>query len=126
MTSHLYATGLLIGKPAEMMFEPAMPFVCCVICGEVFQSNLDRYPQNPQETVDAALRRREWARKHARIHPNWQHERLVKSGRMCTPEAAQKLATYGVIPLSDMVLDPEHEAALAEAPRLATDDAEGS
>jgi len=67
-----------------------------------------------------------WAIRHSKTHPEKEHLLLRASGRTCTPEAAQKLANYGIVPLSDAALDQEVSIALLEAPRCAPNDAEGT
>jgi predicted component of type VI protein secretion system len=56
-----------------------------------------------------------WAKTHAYTHTVQEHRQLKLSGRTMTPEAANKLAAYGVIPIVDMVLSDEHSAALRES-----------
>ena len=121
---HLYAVGLLVGKPDGMIFEPDKSFVGCLICGSVYQSSLDREPHTPQDIIDATLKRQQWQRKHRTTHTEAEHRQLLLSKRFCTPEAAQRLASLGVVAISDMVLSEEHEHALAIANSTPSDDVE--
>lgn len=103
-------------------FNPRAAFTGCCICGVVFQSPLDRKVYHgyasPQEQVQATVARRNWSQQHAsKMHTQKEHDDLAASGRFCTPEAAHKLAPYGVVTLSDSFHE-ENRAAQEEAPRL--------
>lgn len=123
---HLYMGGLTLGLPQAMLFIPDRPCAGCRICGAVFQSDLDRM-QNPTkwDIHDAILLQKEWREKHNKTHTDKEHLMLALSGMWCTPEAAQKLASYGIISLSDMVLYDETEDALLKSSPMPTDDVEG-
>lgn len=54
-----------------------------------------------------------------------EHYSLAMSGRWTTPEAAFKLAAYGIISLSDLLVDDEVAVALMESSAVPKDDAEG-
>lgn len=141
----MLGVGFLIGAEAVgMEFMPDCDYRACMLCGTVYQSDLDRligrFDRNPTdgerkgnppptvaERTQAADMRRKWAEHHAtHRHQPHEHAALWASGMTCTPEAAQVLVNYGIIPLSDMVLSPEHAAAAREAPRAPTKDVEGS
>jgi hypothetical protein len=127
----VYITGLMPGytvlQDAGMEFDPNMPFSGCLICGTVFQSEQCRV-ENPTPAIvnQARLVRKQWTLDHARTHTLEEHAALAKSGRTFTPEAAQKLATYGVIAIGGMVLDKEIEDAMRNAPRAPSDDADSN
>jgi hypothetical protein len=116
----------------NFLFDPNQPYSACRICGEVFQTALDRRipvghePSNSLVARLAKLKRDEWRRQHHGTHSAYQHRMLALSGATCTPEAAQRLSSLGIIPISDMVLDDEVSEALAEANSTPTDDVEGS
>lgn len=101
-------TGIAL-KLAGHPFDPTVPHTCCRLCGGVFQSKL--------AGLEATLERRAWSFKHARTHTPLEHRRLALSGNWCTPEAAQKLAAFGIIDLVGLVMDDEIEQAYKEAPR---------
>jgi hypothetical protein len=131
---HVVGTGFLVGKEelTNFLFDPSKPYSACRICGEVFQTELDRRippghePHNSLIARLGKLRRDEWRKTHHGTHTEQQHNMLALSGSFATPEAAQKLAQMGIIPISDMVLNDESEAALAEGSATPTEDAEGS
>lgn len=126
---HLVLTGGMVGADAltGFVFDPSKNHAGCGICGEVFQSNLDRL-QTPtyEEYMRALDKRTEWRIKHARTHTPAQHRQLHISGLFALPEAATKLAAFGIIPLTDTVRHDEIGHALFEAPRAPTDDASGT
>jgi len=113
----LWATGFNVKHP-DLEIDPAYPIAGCRICGAVFQGKFDRV-LNPDANVRyrAKFHRDAWRLGHNKKHQDHEHKSLQLSGRQCTPEAAQKLAAYGIFPLSSLVLDEEVSAALAEAPR---------
>lgn len=118
--SHIVASGFAL--PIEgLEFDSTKPHRACLLCGAVYQPELARQlPGNYQ--VPILLQR--WANMHKNKHPTREHLALRASGRSMTPEAAHKLAAYGIIPVSDMVLDAETEAALRESSPMPTEDAE--
>jgi len=110
-----------VGLPEEVGFNPHAPFAGCKICGEVYQSDLDRkIDQTPHENIQALVQRRNWTFAHARTHADHEHRSLELSGRFCTPEAAYKLATFGVVSLPTLD-DDETPHAQRLAPKLPTD-----
>lgn len=128
----MLATGFQVGLTslAGLTFDPAKSHTACKICGAVFQSNADRdlppvggFAESHAVWAAESIRRR-WSHKHAKTHTEKEHERLKMSGRWCTPEAALKLVAYGIIPISDAVLDPEIEDALRESSPIPFNDSE--
>ena len=77
-------------------------FTYCRICGAYFAHPL------PNE-------RRRWSFQHADTHSRKQHHLLKVSGLWLMPDAAFKLATIGVLPLKDLVMDDEVEHAMLES-----------
>lgn len=115
---HLFLTGLASATELKHAanFAPDKPYSGCLICGRLFQPALPVGAFNDVE-------RRKWQIAHSKTHSARQHENLRKSGRAFTPEAAQRLAAFGVIPLTDIGRDAingtnEVEFALLEAPKL--------
>jgi hypothetical protein len=119
---NLIGSGFAVGLSSLTNFEfkPDKPFRACLICGDVYQTEADR-DNNPL----GAIRRQAWADRHAQTHTDREHRMLMLSGNTMTPEAANKLAAYGVIPIADMVLSNEHEMALFESKAIPVNDAEG-
>jgi hypothetical protein len=108
-----------------MLFDPAKDYRACLICGEIFQSFLDRLEYRDLDVVaDARRFRDEWARKHAKQHSEKEHHLLAISGNTMTPEAANKLAAFGLLPILDMVEDEEVQIALFESNSVPTDDSQ--
>lgn len=110
------------------IFNPKAAFSGCCICGAVFQSPLDRKVfqgwATPTEQVTATVQRRNWSQYHARtMHTQKEHDDLAASGRFCTPEAAFRLAPYGIVTLTDSFHE-ENRKAQEEAPRTPTDEPE--
>jgi hypothetical protein len=125
MTEHLIGTGFT-QRIEGMVFDPSRDYRACLICGDVFQSSLDRAPYPTDRIRNTAKKLRDnWAKKHARSHTQKEHAMLKASGMTMTPEAAHKLAAYGLIPVSDMAkFDSEITAALAESHPVPSADAE--
>lgn len=106
-------------------FDLNAPYTFCRICGAIFQTKYDRRPQDfstDHATIEdiklyATSLRVEWSHIHANSHPEKQHRQLIQSGLFATPEAAHILAAYGIIAISDMVLDSTSQDALQTAPR---------
>lgn len=118
------ATTLTINKDRE--------FAACRICGAIFQSWLnttavsdEEYKADPALELAAALETMEWRRNHNLKHSEATHRAFRASGLTFTPEAAHKLAPFGLVPVDD-ALAPEHACALLEAPRAPVDDVESS
>jgi len=111
------ATSLSIRKDRE--------YAACRICGDIYQPWLNQlsdeeYNEN-LHGLAASIEILEWRTKHNRTHSEKTHKSFRQSGRTCTPEAAIKLAPFGLVPIGD-ANDPEIRQALAEAPRAPTDD----
>lgn len=106
-------------------FRMDSAWTACRLCGRVFQSDLDRLKgATNQQLVDALVKRRDWSFKHARVHPQWEHDQLEQSGNYMSPDAALKLASFGIIALSDMALHNEHWNAGRESSRAPNNDCE--
>ena len=129
--------GMAIGVPPDV-FQPNKPYAGCKLCGVVFQPKRARVIngnsplrwhdphsnlENPEyskvnEIIDTLKRWQEWHTR--RYHTQHDIELLRLSGRFCTPEAAIKLAPYGIIPIGDVTADIQHneiDHALFEAHR---------
>lgn len=122
-----YAFGGMIGKPDEIVFNPARDYTFCRVCGTIYQPELNRVPLDDYTPgVQAAARRlrQEWSHKHARLHTSAEHRQLHLSGRALTPEAQFRLAAFGVVAVTDLSLDAENAAAGLAAPRLPNNDVE--
>jgi hypothetical protein len=106
-------------------FDIRYPYSFCRICGIVFQSSRERSSDNRLHVLGANTElRRQWSVRHARTHTDTEHRQLAASGRFVTPEAAERLVTYGIAPVSDMALNGEHEHAAIQASNRPKDDAE--
>jgi hypothetical protein len=111
----------------NLQFDPTCNYAGCGICGKVFQSDLDREPNPlPSQQAEALFKRTTWRIKHAGTHSEAQHRQLQESGLFALPEATEKLAAFGIIPLTDTVKHEEVNSALLAASRAPTDDAEGT
>lgn len=110
-----------------MDFDPNSPYSGCRLCGALFQSHLDRSPvKSLEQEIQAVTWRREWTLKHAKTHPTHEHVALEKSGMWATPDATVRLASVGVVPVSDIIISKDgNEQAGLEAPRVPTHDSEG-
>lgn len=119
----LVGVGLAVGlgQLTNLLFDIHKPYTVCCICGDVYQTSDDRvYGNNPV----TELARKEWSHAHAREHSSTQHRQLALSGRQFTPEAANKLAAFGIISVSDMVMDNEVEDALRLSKPIPFNDSE--
>lgn len=117
-------TGLAVGHTyiPGLIFDKNKTWCCCFICGTMFQSDLDRTGVTEQEVAQAAYKRRLWRATHARKHTIREHELLKASGNAMTPEAANRLAAFGVISMIDAVLSDEINHALFESSPIPIDD----
>jgi len=131
----LVGTGFTSGLKTlpGLQFDPEFPYTACLLCGEVYQSVIDRKvpagatPINSLLAKVAKERRDVWARSHAaQEHTTREHTQLALSGRTMTPEAAFTLAAFGLIPLIDMVIDEEVSDALARSNAIPNVDAQGA
>ena len=128
---------MAVGLPAleGLRFRPDKPHTACRICGAVYQSDADRELPSYLPADDAGMaayevwaaesQRRRWSDNHAKTHTTTQHRQLALSGRFCTVEAAGKLASYGIISLSDAIFDPDYAEALLEISPIPDLDSEG-
>lgn len=117
------ATTLSINKDRE--------FAACRICGAIFQSRLntiavsdEEYAADPMIKLAASLETQEWRRYHNTKHSEATHKAFRASGLTMTPEAAHKLAPFGLVPVDDALTLGETACALFEAPRTPTNDVE--
>lgn len=136
---HTFVTGAAVGLNEYtlpgLVFNINASYTGCLICGTIYQSLLDRHSYrvsqrfNPSQIYlnklihDALLMRKEWDEQHAKTHTHQEHVRLKLSKQMCTPEAAVRLAPFGIFPLAP---DSDVAAAMFEAKRAPIDDVEGS
>jgi len=115
------ATTLTIRKDRE--------YAACRICGDIFQPWLNQLSDEEYDAklhgLAASIEILEWRTKHNKRHTDAQHISFQHSGRTLSPEAAIKLAPFGVVPIGD-VADEEIAQALAEAPRAPVDDVEST
>lgn len=131
------------GRDSLINFEFVLeaPWKACRLCGALYQSDDDRFCYQLQQDglIEQAFivekgardRRERWLDIHnRRYHPNLEHEvyLLTISGLPYTPEAAQRLSTYGIIYMGEIPASHEDEIsqALLEAPRAPVEDAEGT
>lgn len=129
-------------------FSVDAPFSACRLCGAIYQHPDDRLckswidsgrittRQNLSGEIfytgdihacnvldECTDRRERWRRLHERrYHTDEEIEQLQKTGFALTPEAAHKLAPYGITPLGN--LHQEIVDAMATAPRAPINDAE--
>lgn len=108
-------------------------FAACRICGAIFQSWLNtdavddaEYARNADIAIAAHIETDEWRRNHNLKHSEREHVAFRKTGLTMTPEAAHKLAPFGLVPIGDTIgaYGDEITCALFEAPRAPTDDVE--
>lgn len=116
----MFGRGFLVGSEAliNFRFDQSKPYAACRICGEIYQGDQNRMGS------EAGLS--EWRSSHNKLHPDREHISLIRSGRKFTPEAAQRLATFGIIDFAGLLVDPELTHAYATAPRAPLNDVEGS
>jgi hypothetical protein len=99
----------------------------CRICGVLFQPDVLREPFEPTllEALNAEVEIAEWRVRHNKTHTTTQHRQFRDTGLVFSPEAAQRLAPFGLVAIDDAVGE-EVSQALLEAPRAPMDDVEGS
>lgn len=108
MTLVAYVMQQVLKHLTNGAFDPERPFTYCRICGDLYQA--------PAVTEGLAIEiRLSWSKQHAKKHTLKQHTELVLSRRWLTPEAAYRLAPYGVVDLIGLTLDEEVASAYAEA-----------
>ena len=114
------ATTLTIRKDRE--------YAACRICGAIFQSILNIKTSDveyaPLIKLAATIETNEWRVKHNKRHSVREHMAFRASGLTLTPEAAIKLAPYGLVPVMDAYSNHEIVDALALAGRAPVDDVE--
>lgn len=117
--------GLAVGldRLEGLLFDPAKPYRFCRICGDIYQTEADRV-DNPV-VLDVQTRQTLWSSSHARTHTENEHLSLRLSGRYMTPDAAIKLAAFGIVSIVDLALDNEVQAAYGESKSIPKDDCEG-
>jgi len=124
--------GSIVGRDqlTNLEFNPTFFFSGCLICGEVYQTDEDRNPPTVDDPeygpflINQKERHMAWRNKENNRHPERVHRQLAISGQFCTPEAAMKLAPLGLFSLTDIVMSDEIQAALKEAPRAPSTDAQ--
>lgn len=133
----IWCEGGIIGTEADYrreVFDPTYPYTYCRICGDLFQPQSQREPvalpydpQNaPNDSMKKAMQRRNWAIRHETRHTAVEIARYSPidpktgevSARLFSPEAAHRLVPFGIIPLSNMIFDPEVAHAAMTAPRI--------
>jgi hypothetical protein len=130
--NQLIFQGSIVGREQLTNFEfnPSYFFSGCCICGRVYQTATDRDPPSIDSPdfgafeYEQKVRHNWWREKENKRHTEKQHRELLTSGNFCTPEAAQLLAPLGLFSLTDLVVSSETSAALREAKRAPSDDAE--
>ena len=117
------ATTLTINKDRE--------FAACRICGAIFQSYFntnaisdEEYAADPTLALAAKCETQEWRRFHNLKHPESVHRAFRATGLTLTPEAALKLAPFGIVPIGDALTNDDTPCALLEAKRAPQDDVE--
>jgi hypothetical protein len=116
----MISRGMAVGLNylTNFKFDPAFPYAGCKLCGELFQSDANR--MGSEQGLS------EWRLNHNKQHQDHEHVSLIRSGRRFTPEAAQRLAPYGIIDFWAILSDPETAHAYATADRAPNNDVEGS
>ncbi len=67
----------------------------------------------------------EWRERHNKTHSDEEHLTFASSGLTFTPEAAEKLAPFGLVPVGDSTMvNTEVGQALENAPRAPVNDVE--
>lgn len=130
-------------------FRLEAPFIACRLCGALYQTDLDRLAKDYLESGrisehfnplsresyftgdeqairvldESTERRNRWHSLHERrYHTEAEIEALTKTGFALTPEAANRLAPYGITPMGK--LHTEIDDALFTASRAPSSDAE--
>ena len=83
----------------------------------------EEYRLDPLIIIAAGIETDEWRDKHNRTHKQREHIALQKSGRTFTPEAAIRLAPFGLVSLDQ---DDETVQAQLAAPRAPVEDVEST
>lgn len=119
----------IVGQTATTLeFNKERAFAGCRICGAVFQPHVntlavsdEEYARNPLLRIEAEAEIRLWRDRHNERHSAREHLALAESGLTLTPEAAHKMAPFGLVPVADAEND-EIADALRSAPRAPVDD----
>jgi hypothetical protein len=117
----LFMKGPVIGLPGYIPFRADREYTFCRLCGALYQPELERLPGIEYTLLkrqQSKEMQRRWSEEHNRTHHDWEKRLFAASGRFLSAEATFKLVPYGVIPLSDIVMDGESEHAGLEAPRM--------
>lgn len=116
----MISRGMAIGLNylTNFKFDPSLPYAGCKLCGELFQSDANR-----MGSEQGLL---EWRISHNKLHSDKEHVSLLRSGRSFTPEAAHRMAPFGIIDFGSILSDAEMAHAYATAGRAPNNDVEGS
>jgi len=116
----MIGTGFLVGRDelTNFKFDPSRPHAGCRLCGRVFQSDQNRL--GSWEGMP------EWRVYHNKLHSEADHRLFRLSGRKFSPEAVQRLTSYGIVDFGGILVDDEVSHSAATAPRAPIDDVEGS
>lgn len=131
MKSRLILDHSIVGQSlTSLSIRKDREYAGCAICGRVFQSRLAIELSDEEWNSDrgvfehaVAIETREWRDRHNKTHTEREHRAHVASGRTFSPEAAHRLAPYGLVSLDDAQED-EVAHAMLEAPRAPVDDVE--
>jgi hypothetical protein len=121
----MYVKGPVIGLPKDIPFRADREYTFCRMCGDLYQPEEERVADHLYTWVlqqESIRKQKLWREAHNKTHPDWRHRQFTASGRFLSPEATYRLVPYGIIPLSDLVLDNESEHAGLEAPRISVFD----
>lgn len=95
-------------------------YAACRICGDIFQSGIAIHrgtlDYTPIDRAAVAVETHNWRQQHNKQHTEKEHAQLALSGLFFTPEAAHRLAPYGIVAMTDLSSD-EMVSAMREAPR---------
>jgi len=120
----------IVGQSAtSLTIRKDRPLAACRLCGRIFQPWAFTHKTDLEYSIDMDMQQeghaliRRWREMHNNRHSAHEHLALAESGLTLTPEAAQKLAPFGFVPVGDAEV-PEIAQALREAPRAPEDDVE--
>lgn len=117
----------LEGVDESFHFRKDREYAACRICGDIFQSKIAHvandfeYEGDPGIKLAIAIETKMWRSRHNEKHSKKEHLALRASGLTFTPEAAHRLAPYGIVTLDS---DSEVADALLGSPRAPSDDVE--
>lgn len=123
----------IVGQTAlsNFTFRKDRPYAGCRLCGDLFQPRFMIEANHIQYELAVARRNAgeqeivQWREQHNLRHTAAEHLALAKSGLTFTPEAALKMAPFGLVPIADAEV-PEIAQALREAPRAPVDDVDST